>query len=135
MNSSIIRIGAVFAMLSVILGAFGAHAIKDSVDVHSLEIWNKAVSYQFIHAIALMLCGMLCIGYIERNIKRSAVFFTLGIILFSGSLYILTFRNQISVNVNWIGPLTPLGGISFIIGWILLFVATGKKKVREKINE
>lgn len=131
MNNSIIRLGAIFAMLSVIFGAFGAHAIKEMVDAHSLEIWNKAVLYQFFHAIILILCGMLCAQYLAINIKRAAAFFTVGIILFSGSLYILTFRNVSSIIPQFIGPLTPLGGMSFIIGWILLIAAIGKKKIKE----
>ena len=132
MNNLILRLGLFLSMCAVILGAFGAHALKKMVDLPSLEIWHKAVLYQFIHAFALLICGMLCHSYRLVQIKRAAVMFTIGIVLFSGSLYILTFAKVSSVNLLWAGPLTPLGGLSFIAGWVLLLVAKPEVKTRER---
>lgn len=127
MNDKVIRFGALFGMMAVISGAFGAHGLKNLVDDHSLEIWNKAVLYQFIHAIALVLIGILCLNYNNKLLNAGAVLFGAGILMFSGSLYILAIRNIISFNIDWAGPITPLGGIAFIAGWGCMFAGSQKK--------
>ena len=127
MKTSYIRIGAFFALLAVISGAFGAHAIKKMVDDYGIEIWNKAVLYQFIHAFALIVTGILCSQFPEKKLRLSALFFAIGIILFSGSLYILTFSKMPTMNLSWVGPLTPFGGLSFIVGWSFMIMAVWQK--------
>jgi uncharacterized membrane protein YgdD (TMEM256/DUF423 family) len=112
------RVAALAGALAVAAGAFGAHYLKTILSPASLEIWNKAVLYQLIHCIAL-----LCISTLYyRNIRLAAIFFISGIVLFSGSLYVLAFREVSTMNLSWAGPLTPLGGLSFIAGWLSLFL-------------
>ena len=130
MNIGIVRLGMALALLAVLLGAFGAHALQEKVDASAIEIWNMGIKYQFIHAFALMLSGLLAIQFKEKLIKRSAVLFFAGIVLFSGSLYILAIRSLIPYNVSWIGPITPIGGVSFIIGWITMILAINKQNVK-----
>ena len=130
MNIGIVRSGIALALVAVLLGAFGAHALQEKVDASAIEIWNKGIEYQFIHAFALMLSGLLAIQFKEKLIRRSAVLFFTGIVLFSGSLYILAIRSLIPYNVSWIGPITPIGGVSFIIGWITMILAINKQNVK-----
>lgn len=105
------RIGAVFALLAVVLGAFGAHALHDRlVASGSLATWETAVDYQFWHALALILWVTLNRKGAGRTIIP--ITFAVGILLFSGSLYILALGGP-----RWLGPITPLGGLAFMIGW------------------
>jgi uncharacterized membrane protein YgdD (TMEM256/DUF423 family) len=109
-----IRIGAVLCFLAVALGAFGAHALKSLIERNGmLEVWNKAVLYHFIHAIALFVLGL-------STVTNRGVFwlFCAGIFLFSGSLYAMALTN-----LRWLGAITPLGGICFLAGWAWLFLA------------
>ena len=119
MNKRIIIIASVFGILAVILGAFGAHALKARLTTSELEVWKTAVDYQFYHTFALLFLSTFS-RFNSRGIKLASWFFSLGIILFSGSLNI----SQISV----IGPITPIGGLFFIMGWISLIIATIKNK-------
>jgi uncharacterized membrane protein YgdD (TMEM256/DUF423 family) len=121
-----VRLGAVFAMIAVIAGAFGAHALKKQINPEDLDIWNKAVLYQFIHAIGLIVSGSAT-RLRATYLSYCSWFFTAGIIMFSGSLYILSLRNVINSDLIWLGPVTPFGGICFICGWFMLFVAESKK--------
>jgi len=105
--------GALFAGLSIVLGAFGAHALKEQLSEYSLGIYEKAVIYQMFHSIGILL--MAIIGDIVQNldVSLSIWFFIFGIVLFSGSLYILAITN-----IKWLGIITPIGGSLFIAGWI-----------------
>ena len=108
------RVAAVLCFLAVALGAFGAHALKSVIERNGmLEVWNKAVLYHFIHAIALFVLGL-------STATNRGVFwlFCAGIFLFSGSLYTMTLTN-----LRWLGAVTPLGGICFLAGWAWLFLA------------
>jgi len=104
--------GAIFALLSVGFGAFGAHALKEMLDAYSKSIWEKAVLYQIFHALALLIIGILQYQFKEINLSISGWSFIFGIILFSGSLYILALSG-----IKILGAVTPLGGFAFIIGW------------------
>jgi uncharacterized membrane protein YgdD (TMEM256/DUF423 family) len=128
MHSRWISTGSVFCMIAVATGAFGAHALKELVSEYQLDVWNKAVLYQFIHAIAICFTGLLGLHVGAPALDKAAWLFTAGIICFSGSLYILATRNIHGMNVNWLGPVTPLGGMCFIAGWALM--AIGKIKTR-----
>jgi len=117
-------------MLSVIIGAFGAHTLREQwmLSESSMRIFNTGVSYQFYHTMALLFCGLFYPQVKFTNwgqlVKISALFFLLGIFLFSGSLYLLSARHYLEIaHWKWIGPLTPIGGLFFILGWILLLVA------------
>lgn len=115
-----LTLGAAFAGLGVALGAFGAHALRPRLEPRDLEIFETAVRYQVYHALALLSCAWL----LDRGISQAgnaAWAFTFGILVFSGSLYLLVTTGQ-----RWLGAVTPLGGVAFISGWILLILAARK---------
>jgi uncharacterized membrane protein YgdD (TMEM256/DUF423 family) len=122
--SRIRQIAAIFGTIAVIFGAFGAHALKAQLSISALENWKTAVNYQFVHALALLLLATLPAN---TFIRLSAWFFGIGILLFSGSLYLLSLSGILSINSGSIGPITPIGGLCFIIGWIFLFFSAFKK--------
>jgi len=101
-------VGAVFGLIGVAAGAFGAHGLKSTLSVERLETFEVAVRYQMYHAIALVLAGML-------HADRAAWCFFLGIIIFSGSLYLLVLLEQ-----RWLGAIAPIGGLLLMGGWLLL---------------
>jgi uncharacterized membrane protein YgdD (TMEM256/DUF423 family) len=123
MNKKFITTGAIMGALSVILGAFGAHALKEMVSPEHLVTFETGVRYQFYHAFALLAVGILYKEYPNKLLQWAGNFFIAGTVLFSGSLYILTTMPQ----MKWAGPVTPLGGLCFIIGWILLAMGCMKK--------
>ncbi|MFT5665689.1 MAG: uncharacterized membrane protein YgdD (TMEM256/DUF423 family) [Urechidicola sp.] len=118
--------GAIFAMGAVIIGAFGAHGLKQVLDSYALGLIDTAAKYQMYHAIALLVVGVMSAipDFSTLWLKRSASAFTLGIILFSGSLYLLAFTH-----VKWLGAITPIGGSAFISGWLMLIMSIRKGDV------
>lgn len=121
-------IAATYGMFAVILGAFGAHALKEKLDVYQLEIFNKGVQYQFYHVAALLAVVFLADKVQSKTLTFAGWFFTAGILFFSGSLYLLATRSLMGTDglTQVLGPITPLGGLCFIIGWILLLVSFTK---------
>lgn len=113
-----IGIGAVVAAVAVGLGAFGAHALRESASPRMLEVWKTAVQYQMFHAVGLFVVGLASARLRAMPARIAGVAFTVGVVLFSGSLYAL-----VLTGMKWLGPITPLGGLAFIIGWIALAVA------------
>ena len=109
-----IRVAAGLCFLAVALGAFGAHALKASLEsTGMLDVWNKAVLYHFLHGVALVALALHGAG------NRATYFlFVAGILLFSGSLYTMALTN-----VRWLGAITPLGGLCFLAGWAWLVIA------------
>lgn len=113
---------SVLAMLAVALGAFGAHALEDRITPERLGTYETAVQYQFYHAIALFLTGLTARGRKEQtSLVWAGRLFVTGVVLFSGSLYVL-----VATGIGWLGAITPLGGICFILGWILLGISVKK---------
>lgn len=112
--------GTVAAGLAVAFGAFGAHGLKDKLEPEEIEVFKTAVQYQMYHAIALIFTGMMLKSKPSKNLANAAVCFLLGIILFSGSLYLMTLARLGTGNLDWLGPITPIGGASFLIGWGLM---------------
>jgi len=112
-NSVGLRIAAVLGFLAVALGAFGAHGLKDLLARNgTASIWEKAVLYHFIHAVMLFIVAG------KTPFQAGPWFsFLIGILIFSGSLYLLAFTN-----VRWLGAITPMGGVSFLVGWLWLAV-------------
>jgi uncharacterized membrane protein YgdD (TMEM256/DUF423 family) len=111
---ALLRLAAAFCFLAVALGAFGAHALKAKLEMNGmLDVWNKAVLYHFLHAVALLALALYGAG-------NRATYFLLaaGIVLFSGSLYTMALTN-----VRWLGAVTPLGGLCFLAGWAWLVIA------------
>jgi len=111
---SLLIIGSVFAALSVLLGAFGAHGLKNRLSIEDLAIFETAVRYQMYHALGILLMGVASFYLTEKLVSAPAYFLILGIIIFSGSLFLLVFTN-----LRWFGAITPIGGLCLIIGWLL----------------
>lgn len=112
-------IGAAFAGLAVALGAFGAHALRDKVTADKLAVYQTGVQYQMYHGFALIAVGLLAAVKGETTpLMYAGWLFTVGIVLFSGSLYILTGSRSRAV-----GIITPFGGLAFLTGWVLFIVA------------
>ncbi len=123
-----VSLGAVFGGLSVMLGAFGAHGLKNVLSEQKLSAFHTATQYMGYHGLALVLVGILCIQLGEegaRSLKKIGILFTAGIVMFSGSIYALTFDGP-----RFFGPLTPLGGLCFMIGWFIL-AAIGYKSFKK----
>lgn len=111
-------IGAAMAAVAILLGAFGAHVLEKELSAHDLDVFEKAVRYQMYHALGLCLCGLLAAHHPSRAQRLAARGFVFGTVLFSGSLYLL-----VGTGVTWLGAVTPLGGVLFVVGWIALAVA------------
>jgi uncharacterized membrane protein YgdD (TMEM256/DUF423 family) len=128
MHNGFIKTAAILGALSVVLGAFAAHALKQSISDDAINIFDTSVRYQFYHVFALLAAGILYKDFNNKFIKWAGIFFIAGIILFSGSLYFLTYIKATAISgLNWMGAITPAGGLSFILGWICLFTGTLKK--------
>lgn len=121
-NQTTLILGAVFMALGVLLGAFGAHELKSSLSPEMLAVYKTGVEYQFYHSLGLLLIGLIGFQVKSRYIQWSSLLITIGIILFSGSLYVLTLSG-----IKAIGAITPVGGLSFVAGWIFLAIAIIKR--------
>jgi|SRR4030095_7130752 uncharacterized membrane protein YgdD (TMEM256/DUF423 family) len=111
------RIAAALCFLAVALGAFGAHSLKQTLETHGmLDVWNKAVLYHFVHAVALLVLAL----YGAANRSAWWLLFA-GILIFSGSLYVMALTN-----LRWLGAITPIGGLCFLAGWAWLVIAPTK---------
>ena len=128
MHKGFLKTAAVIGLLSVVLGAFAAHALKDMVSDRSLATFETAVRYQFYHAFALLAAGILYKDFPSKTMLWAGRFFIAGIILFSCSLYLLAIlQAAVQPGYKWIGALTPFGGVCFITGWFLMFLSFFKK--------
>jgi uncharacterized membrane protein YgdD (TMEM256/DUF423 family) len=113
------RVAAALCFLAVALGAFGAHSLKATLQAHEMgSVWEKAVFYHFIHAIAVLILSLHGSGS-----RGPSILFLVGIVLFSGSLYLLALTNG-----RWLGAITPLGGICFLVGWAWLMFLSGSTR-------
>ena len=129
MNKPFIQIAALLGALSVILGAFAAHGLKETVSADALQIFETGVRYQMYHVFALAITGIIFAEAKEKLARRAGNLFIAGIILFSGSLYALTFAvNAGNISLERVGIITPIGGLCFILGWILLALSLRKSK-------
>lgn len=127
MGNQFLKISFLLGALTVVLGAFGAHALRELLDERSLQTYQTAVLYQFIHLLALAVAGMLIKQHYTPWYSRAGYLFISGIILFSGSLFALSFLKAAAVEkMNWLGAITPLGGLCFIAGWLSLFLGVRK---------
>ena len=122
-------IACLFAGLSVVLGAFGAHALKDRLTPEQLITFETGVRYQMYHALALFAVAWLSTKLNGSLVQAGGWCFTAGIVLFSGSLYLLACREVLGLtHWKWLGPVTPLGGLLFIMGWGCLLAAVARGK-------
>src|SRR5947207_7427722 len=114
MSILLFRIAAALCFVVVALGAFGAHSLKHTLETHGmLDVWNKAVLYHFIHALALLVLALF--GAANR---RAWWLLLGGIVIFSGSLYVMALTN-----LHWLGAIAPIGGLCFLAGWAWLVIA------------
>jgi uncharacterized membrane protein YgdD (TMEM256/DUF423 family) len=121
MQNKFIVSAAYLGAFTVALGAFGAHALKQLVSEQALTTYETAVRYQFYHVFALAITGILYTNNPNKFIRNAGGFFMIGITLFSGSLYTLTYMAYLgNTNLAWVGPITPIGGLFLIRGWIQL---------------
>jgi len=115
-QSAIIRLGSALVFLGVALGAFGAHGLEAILEENNrVETWNTAVLYHLIHGM-----GLLFVGLFRVPPRGVWICFTLGILIFSGSLYVLALTN-----FTKLGMITPVGGLAFLLGWLTLFLGAG----------
>ena len=115
-----ITLASLSGMIAVAFGAFGAHALRSRLDDYALGVYQMAVQYQFYHSLALLAVGLLALSQPQTALLRSSGWlFITGILVFSGSLYLLSFTG-----LRWLGAITPLGGLAFIAGWACLAAAS-----------
>ena len=128
MHKRFITTGALLGAIAVALGAFGAHGLKKIVPAETVQTFQTGVQYQMYHALALLLTGLLYEKCFQKFARIAGVLFLIGVILFSGSLYLLTAGKAAEIaSFDRSGILTPFGGIAFIAGWLFLFLAAMKK--------
>ncbi len=118
-------IGALNGFLAVALGAFGAHGLKQRLSPDLLAVFQTGVQYHFYHTLALLLVAALMLHWPQNTALRwSALLFCIGMLVFSGSLYVLSITG-----IRWLGAITPIGGLAFLAGWIVLAVAIWKTEL------
>ena len=128
MHKIFLIIGTILAGLAVALGAFGAHGLKKMVGEETISTYQTGVQYQMYHALALLLLGVLYERSQNSLLSFAGIFFIAGIVLFSGSLYLLvSLKAMNKIATSGIGIMTPIGGLLFIIGWIFLLISLIKK--------
>ncbi len=121
-GKAVIITAAVLGALSVGIGAFGAHGLESTLTANNrVETFETAVKYQFYHTLALLLLGVLMLNYDQSQFNVAAICFIVGIAIFSGSLYTLSLTNM-----TWLGAVTPIGGLAFILGWAYLALGAYK---------
>jgi uncharacterized membrane protein YgdD (TMEM256/DUF423 family) len=122
-KETILKTGIIFALLTVAIGAFGAHGLTNILSENGrLETFKTAVLYQLFHSLAMIIAGLLYDKYDTQKIRIASILFTLGIIIFSGSLYTLSITN-----IGIFGAITPIGGVLFLVGWLYLFLSIRAK--------
>ncbi|PKA82670.1 uncharacterized membrane protein YgdD (TMEM256/DUF423 family) [Ulvibacter sp. MAR_2010_11] len=118
-DKKIVVTASVLAAVTIALGAFGAHGLKELIDTKALETFETGVRYQMYHVLALLIVGFA--NGIPMTTKKWVFrFFGFGILLFSGSLYFLALQDVLSFSMTFLGPVTPIGGLLFILGWLRL---------------
>ena len=120
--------GAVYGLLSVILGAFGAHALKKILSVERLESFETGVRYQMYAAFFLLIVGYI-LKFDTSSQKWISIFMIAGTILFSFSIYFLSLQDYLGANLKFLGPITPLGGLLMILSWAMLILYFAKNKI------
>ena len=113
--------GAVAAFIAIALGAFGAHSLKTKLSADMLNIFEIGVRYQMYHALGLIAVAWATTRWPEANLNAAGWAFIVGIVVFSGSLYLLS-----ATDIRWFGAITPIGGLAFLIGWAILIWSIGR---------
>lgn len=116
-------IGTASLLLAVCFGAMGAHALKPILSIEQLQSFETGIRYQFIHGLVILFLPVLNPYFSEKDIKQASLLFALGIILFSFSIYLLNLKEFLDLSgLKMLGPITPIGGLLLISGWLRLFV-------------
>lgn len=118
MNKPFLMAGIVFALLGVVLGAFAAHGLKSRLSADLVAVFQTGVQYQFYHGLGLILLALVSVHISSNLLTYSGYLMIAGVVCFSGSLYALALTG-----IKFFGPITPLGGLFFILGWLLMLVA------------
>ena len=119
---TVLILAGILGALSVGIGAFGAHGLESTLTNNGkVETFETAVKYQFYHTLALLLVGILMLNLQSTYFSYASISFILGIVVFSGSLYTLSLTN-----ITWLGAITPIGGLAFILGWVFLVMGVSK---------
>jgi uncharacterized membrane protein YgdD (TMEM256/DUF423 family) len=127
MNRKIILVGSIFGVLAIILGAFGAHALKALLNENQLISFETGVRYQMYHALFLLFLGTT--SFVTEKAKKMIFYMViLGVFIFSGSIYLLATNDLISIDFKFLGPITPIGGLLLIGAWTALFLNILKQK-------
>lgn len=127
MGRKVVFIAALIGAIGIMLGAFGAHGLKKVVSEAQVLTFETGVCYQMYHAFFLLFIGIS--SYFSDKTKKTVMYLVLfGMFFFSGSIYLLTFKDLISINLRFIGPITPIGGLLFIIAWLYAGIQAYKCK-------
>ena len=131
MNRSVALTGTILLLISIVLGAFGAHALKELVKEEQLISFETGVRYQMIHGLALLVLGL---NASRHSFQLKPIFWLLliGIILFSVSIYFLSLQDVLEVKLKFLGPITPLGGLLMIVGWSVYGIQLYRSKSRHE---
>nr|MBS0038120.1 DUF423 domain-containing protein [Saprospiraceae bacterium] len=122
-------LAAIFGLIAVVFGAFSAHGLEGRIDDSALQSFNTAVEYQFYHVLAVIALCFAPETYRQNLIKLTIHFFLLGIVIFCGSIYILSTQGAVHhMDVSFLGPITPIGGTVLIAGWFVLIVSAIPKR-------
>ncbi|HLP49393.1 MAG TPA: DUF423 domain-containing protein [Chitinophagales bacterium] len=128
MQKGFLIAAAAAGLSAVALGAFGAHGLRNLVAPEMIVIWEKGVQYQIYHALTLFMCSLYLKKESSTYVRNAAICFILGILCFSGSLYLLATRTLTNIPAVILGPVTPIGGFFFIAGWGLILLQAVKKE-------
>ena len=133
MHKGFLKTAAILGALSIALGAFAAHSLRQFISDYALNVFETGVRYQFYHVFALLFTAIIYKEFNNKFVRWAGIFFITGIILFCGSLYGITIVNAMLLpRYTWLGAITPAGGLSFILGWIFLFIGSSKKSLSFK---
>jgi len=127
MNKSIVIIGIVLLVIAIVLGAFGAHALKEHLTLEKLNTFEVGVRYQVYHGLAFLILGMNA-DRVQFSLKLPIRLIFAGLLMFSGSIYFLAIQEMLGVSLKFLGPITPLGGLLMITGWLLFMVKIIRSK-------
>ena len=119
LSKNIVATSAILGAVTIAIGAFGAHGLKQLVSADSLATFETGVRYQMYHVLALLIVGFT-FAIPSKTKKWVFRFFCFGILFFSGSIYLLALKEQLPFSVSFLGPITPIGGLLFILGWVRL---------------
>ena len=128
-TKNLFLLSAISGIMAVVIGAFGAHSLSDHISADSLVSYKTGVSYQFYHTLASILSLVMYINFKSKQFRWASLCFLIGILFFSGSIYLLTTNDMTEIGMRSIlGPMTPIGGLLFIVAWCFVFIGVLKIK-------